>query len=167
VLIPKLPAPEETDLSAGILETIDMDSYRVEKRDEVAIALADAEGELDPVPTGGARQAIDPELERLSEILSQFNDLFGNINWEDADRIRDRITTEIPDRVLADEDYANARANNDPDNAKLAMTAALAKVMQGMLRDETQLFKQFVDNPDFKSWLTDAVFRSTYGKPAA
>lgn len=29
-LIPKLPAPKEDDLSKGILETIDMDSYRVE-----------------------------------------------------------------------------------------------------------------------------------------
>ena len=30
-LIPKLPSPEEDDLSRGILEAIDMDSYRVEK----------------------------------------------------------------------------------------------------------------------------------------
>lgn len=167
LLIPKLPAPEDTDLSAGILDTIDMDSYRVEKREEVAIALADAEGELEPVPTGGGGRGLDPDLERLSEILNQFNDLFGNINWDDADRIRDRIAIEIPEKVLADEDYANARANNDADNTKLAMTAALAKVMQGMLRDETQLFKQFVDNEDFKSWLTEAVFRSTYDKGAA
>ncbi|MFJ3934609.1 type I restriction endonuclease subunit R [Streptomyces sp. NPDC090029] len=166
LLIPKLPAPEETDLSAGILETIDMDSYRIEKREEVSIALADAEGELEPVPTGEGGRGAAPELERLSEILNQFNDLFGKINWDDADRIRDRITTEIPEKVLADQDYANARANNDADNARLAMTAALAKVMQGMLRDETQLFKQFVDNPDFKTWLTDAVFRSTYDKKA-
>ena len=31
-LVPKLPAPVEEDLSKGILETIDMDSYRVEKK---------------------------------------------------------------------------------------------------------------------------------------
>ena len=31
-LVPKLPAPVEEDLSRGILETIDMDSYRVEKQ---------------------------------------------------------------------------------------------------------------------------------------
>ena len=30
-LVPKLPAPREDDLSKGILEAIDMDSYRVEK----------------------------------------------------------------------------------------------------------------------------------------
>ena len=31
-LVPKLPAPYEEDLSKGILESIDMDSYRVEKQ---------------------------------------------------------------------------------------------------------------------------------------
>ena len=31
-LVPKLPAPVEDDLSKGILEAIDMDSYRVEKQ---------------------------------------------------------------------------------------------------------------------------------------
>lgn len=167
MLLPKLPAPAETDLSAGILDTIDMDSYRIEKREEVAIALADADGELEPVPTGGVGHGVEPEMERLSAILNQFNDLFGNINWEDTDRIRERITTEIPEKVLADQDYANARANNDAENAKLALAAALSKVMQGMLGDEIQLYKQFADNPDFKAWLTDTVFRSTYGDQAA
>ena len=38
-LTPKLPAPEEQDLSKGILEAIDMDSYRVEVRATMAIAL--------------------------------------------------------------------------------------------------------------------------------
>jgi hypothetical protein len=77
------------------------------------------------------------------------------------------VSVQIPEKVLADKDYANARANNDADNAKLALQHALQKVMQGMLRDETQLFKQFVDNPDFRMWLTDAVFDSTYGKKSA
>lgn len=167
MLLPKLPSPREDDLAAGILETIDMDSYRIEKRHEMRIALADQDGEVGPVPTGGAGARVDPEMERLSQILNQFNDLFGNIDWDDADRIRERITTEIPEKVLADEDYSNAIANNDKGNAKIALEDALRKVMQGMLRDETQLFKQFADNPDFRAWLTDAIFKTTYDKKAA
>ena len=46
-LIPKLPAPVEEDLSRGILEAIDMDSYRVEKRAMVQIALPDEEGTVE------------------------------------------------------------------------------------------------------------------------
>ena len=39
-LVPKLPAPKEEDLSKGILEAIDMDSYRVEVQASMNIALA-------------------------------------------------------------------------------------------------------------------------------
>ena len=39
-LISKLPAPQEDDLSRGILEAIDMDSYRVEKQATQKILLA-------------------------------------------------------------------------------------------------------------------------------
>ncbi len=40
-LVPKLPAPIEDDLSKGILEAIDMDSYRVEKQEVQDIQLPD------------------------------------------------------------------------------------------------------------------------------
>ena len=57
-LIPKLPAPEEDDLSKGILETIDMDSYRVEKQAAVAIQLEDSDAEIGPsADECGRRQA--------------------------------------------------------------------------------------------------------------
>ena len=42
-LIPKLPSPVEEDLSKGVLETIDMDSYRAEKRAIQKIMLEDAD----------------------------------------------------------------------------------------------------------------------------
>jgi len=164
-LIPKLPAPREDDLSAGILETIDMDSYRVEKREAMKLALADEDGLLDPVPTegGGAKPELD--LERLSDILRTFNDQFGNIAWEDEDRVRQRIE-ELPRKVAEDEAYQNAQRNDDPVNARIESDKALARVMISMMRDETQLFKQFSDNASFKRWLADSVFGATYGKSA-
>jgi type I restriction enzyme R subunit len=48
MLIPKLPAPKEEDLSKGILETIDMDSYRAEKKATMAIQLLDQDVEIVP-----------------------------------------------------------------------------------------------------------------------
>ena len=84
-LVPKLPAPKEEDLSKGILEAIDMDSYRAEKKAAMKIQLPDEDAEIEPVPTTAAAQA-EPELDRLSNILKTFNDQFGNIQWTDADR---------------------------------------------------------------------------------
>ncbi|MDQ3150421.1 MAG: DEAD/DEAH box helicase family protein, partial [Actinomycetota bacterium] len=165
-LVPKLPAPKEDDLSAGLLETIDMESYRVEKRETMRIALTDEEGSLDPVPAAGGGHRPDPEPALLSDILRTFNDQFGNIDWTDADRVQRLITEDVPRRVAADEAYQNAQRNNDPQNARIEHDRALGRVMMDLLKDDTELFKQFSDNEGFRRWLSDAVFHSTYGKSA-
>ncbi len=161
-LVPKLPAPKEEDLSKGILEAIDMDSYRVEKRAAMRIQLPDADAEIEPVPTGGGGRKPEPELDRLSNILKTFNDQFGNIPWTDADRVHKLITEDIPGRVAADPAYQNAKKNSDKQNARIEHDKALARVMTAVLKDDTELFKQFMDNESFKKWLTEMVFAMTY-----
>jgi len=161
-LVPKLPAPVEEDLSKGILEAIDMDSYRVEKQAAARIQLPDADAEIEPVPTTGGGRKPEPELDRLSNILKAFNDQFGNIPWSDADRVHRLITEDIPNRVAADKAYQNARQNSDKQNARIEHDKALARVMTAVLKDDTELFKQFMDNDSFRRWLTDTVFGLTY-----
>jgi type I restriction enzyme R subunit len=39
--------------------------------------------------------------------------------------------------------------------------------MTAVLKDDTQLFKQFSDNESFRRWLAETVFRLTYAPPAA
>ena len=161
-LVPKLPAPDEEDLSKGILEAIDMDSYRVEKQAAMKIQLPDEDAEIEPVPTSGGGRKPEPELDRLSNILKTFNDQFGNIPWTDADRVHKLITEEIPARVAADTAYQNAKKNSDKQNARIEHDKALARVMTAVLKDDTELFKQFSDNESFRRWLTDTVFGLTY-----
>lgn len=161
-LIPKLPAPREEDLSKGILESIDMDSYRVEKQAVVDIQLPDSNAEIEPIPTTGGGFVAEPELERLSNILNIFNDQFGNIPWTDDDRIRKIITEEIPAKVAADVAYQNAMKNSDKQNARIEHDKALERVMTALLKDDTQLYKQFSDNESFRRWLTDTIFSMTY-----
>jgi type I restriction enzyme R subunit len=164
-LVPKLPAPVEEDLSKGILEAIDMDSYRVEKRATQKIQLPDADAEIDPVPTSGGGAKPEPELDRLSNILKTFNDQFGNIPWSDADRVHKLITEDIPNRVAADTAYQNAKKNSDKQNARIEHDKALGRVMTAVLKDDTELFKQFSDNEGFRRWLTDTIFGLTYEPP--
>jgi type I restriction enzyme R subunit len=166
-LVPKLPAPVETDLSKGVLESIDMDSYRVEARATMAIALADEDGEIAPVPTAAGGTASEPELERLSAILRTFNEQFGNIDWKDGDKIRQVIAEEIPAKVAADVAYQNAMKNSDKQNARIEHDRALQRVILELLSDHTELFKQFSDNASFKKWLGDTTFGVTYQQETA
>jgi type I restriction enzyme R subunit len=161
-LVPKLPAPVDEDLSKGILESIDMDSYRVEKQATVKFQLSDEDAEIEPVSTAGGGGSMEPELDRLSNILAAFNDQFGNIAWTDTDRVSQLITEEIPARVAADGAYQNALANSDKQNARIEHDKALGRVMTALLKDDTELFKQFSDNESFRRWLTDTVFGLTY-----
>jgi len=166
-LVPKLPAPVEEDFSRGILEAIDMDSYRVEKQAAIAVQLPDDDGELGPVPPGGGGGRVEPELDRLSSIIEGFNGLFGNTEWADADRLARRITDDIAPRAEADPAYRNARRNPDRDNARIELDRAMMRVMTGLMNDDATLFKQFADNESFRHWMTDTIFRLTYDGPAA
>lgn len=160
LLTPKLPAPKEEDLAKGILEAIDMDSYRVEKKAVMQIALADSDAEIDPVPTDVSGHKPEPELDRLSNILKTFNEQFGTL-FSDTDRVAQRIRDDIAPKVAADAAYQNARENT-PHTARMAHDQALARVMQGLLRDDTQVYKQFVENESFKRFVGDLVFQITW-----
>ena len=160
-LVPKLPAPQEDDLSQGILQAIDMDSYRVERRTAMKLGLPDEHGEIAPVPAEAGGAKPEAEMERLSQIIADFNNLFGNIVWEDQDRVHETLTVYIPSQVAKDEKYANARQN-----AQVEHNRALEKVMTSMMEDESQLFKLFTDNEIFKAWLQETVFKATYDNPS-
>ena len=163
MLIPKLPSPQEDDLSQGILEAIDLDSYRIEKKETISLILPDEDAEVGPVPMSTAKGKQEPEMDVLSAILSDFNDMFGNIDWNDADNVRRQIL-EIPAMVSRDEQYQNAMRNSDKQEARTESDRVLQKVIFSIMADNMELFKQYTDNQDFKKWLSDLVFSLTYNK---
>ena len=165
-LVSKLPSPREDDLSKGILDAIDMDSYRVEKRAMQKIILSDEDAEIGPGWDSGSGGRGETELDRLSNIIKAFNDLFGNIPWEDTDRVHRLITETIPSRVAQDTAFKNAQENSDRENARIEHDNALLRVMMAVMKDDTQLFKKFMDDPDFKRWVSDTSFRLAYRSAA-
>jgi len=159
LLTPKLPAPLDEDLARGILDAIDMDSYRVEKKAAMNIALADTDAEIEPVPTSARGHQPEPEMDRLSNILKTFNEQFAT-TFVDSDRIFKHIRDDIAPKVAADAAFQNAKANT-PHTARLAHEQALGKAAQGSMKDFTQFYKQFVENESFKRFVSDMVFAIT------
>jgi type I restriction enzyme R subunit len=162
-LTPKLPAPKEEDLAKGILDAIDMDSYRVEKKAVMEIALTDLDAEIEPVPTEAGGRKSEPELDHLSNILKTFNNQFGTL-FTDTDRVAKRIREDIAPKVAADMAYQNARENT-PHTARMAHDQALGKVMQHLLKDDTQVYKQYVENESFRRFIGDMVYQLTNESP--
>ncbi len=158
LLVPKLPSPPPEPLD-GLLQAIDMDSYRVEKKAVLKIALVDEDAAIEPVPTDAAAHKPEPEFDRLSNILKSFNEQFGTL-FTDTDRVAKRIRDDIAPKVAADAAYRNAKENT-PHTARMAHDQALAKVMQHLLKEDTQVYKQFVENDSFKRFVGDMVYAIT------
>ncbi|MCB2188751.1 MAG: type I restriction endonuclease subunit R [Deltaproteobacteria bacterium] len=161
LLIPKLPAPQEGDLSPGILETIDMDSYRVEVKAGMSIGLADQDAEIGPVPISGSGRKPEAELDQLSNIIKAFNELWGT-KFTDADKVHHDIVEFVIPTVAADSAYQNAMKNSDKQNAHIELQAALERAMLTLMKVNTEFYKEFSDDVLFKKWLEKTVFGATY-----
>ena len=159
-LIPRLPAPEEDDLSVGILDAVDMDSYRTEKQATQRITLEDEDAEIDPVPVGSGGRIQEPEMERLSQIVATFNEIWGG-EFTTPDQVAKAIQG-MPELVTNDSAYKNAMLNSDQQNARIEHDAALRRLITSMVRSNTELYKRYTDNAEFRSWLNETVFWTTY-----
>jgi type I restriction enzyme, R subunit len=60
--------------------------------------------------------------------------------------------------VAADEAFQNAKRNT-PGAAKIEHDKALARVMLELLKDDTEVYKQFVQNESFKKFISDMVYQ--------
>lgn len=59
-----------------------------------------------------------PEMEALSTIVKDFNELFGNIDWKNRDEVQ-RLINELPARIAGSVDFANAVKNGDSQVAQI------------------------------------------------
>lgn len=84
-------------------------------------------------------------MESLDIIIANFNDIFGNIEWNDKDNVARQIKA-LPDRVAKDERIINAIKNSDKGNVKIEYENVLVDVMRAIMKDNMELFLQFTSN---------------------
>lgn len=119
------------------------------------------------MPVGGGGGKAVAEFDLLSNIIKSFNDQFGNIAWEDEDRLR-KTMNELQEKIRGNENFKNAKASKQNEQTiRIAHDDALKVAMLGLMKDHTQLYKLYANNKDFKRALADALFRLTMGDEAA
>lgn len=163
LLVTKLPSPISEDLSEGILEDVDFDSYKNNILEEQAIILENKNAEIEPLPVSGGGGLSSPVMDYLSQIVNAFNTRFGAVPWTDVDKVKKQIL-ELPAEVAKNEAYQNAIKNSNSDTARIESDAALRKVILASMSSGLELFKQFQDNKSFQTWLQDYVFDATYNQ---
>ncbi len=159
-LIPKLPSPIEDDLSAGVEQAVDLDSYYIEKREAMQIILEDADAEIDPVPVGTGGGIAEPDTDPLSVIIAEFNRVYRPPGM-DAE-IAANIIRAIPSRVRDDRSFQNARKSADMENAKVEHSRAVGDVVSEMLECSAEMYKLYHENAELREWINSSLFRLNY-----
>ncbi|MEI6708096.1 MAG: type I restriction endonuclease [Methylococcales bacterium] len=158
-LLPKLIIEGDEDLAQGIIESIDMDSYRPIKQGKDKIILDDDTGILYPIPDKDVGGIREPELDTLENILKIFNQRFGDIDWADKDKVNEILTQQIPADMKKDEKLMNAIIYSpDKQNAKESSDMKLEQLMQQYLFTQTEIYRKFSTDLDFKRRYKDFIF---------
>lgn len=157
----KIVKKEGEDLAQGILDNIDMDSYRLQKDGEFKIALKQGD-ELKPIPTEMRGAVFEPELDYLSNIVKAFNDRFGT-SFTNEDKVR-KMTQDLMQDVLDDKkavENINVSINkNDIQNAQITFTDVLKEKMINHIDSNFEVFKEYNDNPEFRAFLSGQMFKA-------
>ena len=149
----KLGSDPSVDLAKGILNNIDMDSYRLQLQATISIAMEQGE-ELKPIPTEMRGGAKDVEMDRLSNIIQSFNDKYKD-EFEDIDKVHQTVEN-IQANVTQNKDVIDA-VMHTPDNAAITIEKVLGSEIIGYNNGNLELMKKFFDNKEFKDDLLRLV----------
>lgn len=85
---------------------------------------------------------VNPEMDYLSMILNDFNDMFGNFDWKEPDNVRRKIIAFL-DMVAKNEKHRNAVKNYDKQNIRMESERALQQAIFTDMADNMELFNNF------------------------
>ena len=163
LLVPKLPSPEGEDYTKGLLEDVDIEAYRSEAQETMRIYLANENSEVNPIPVGTDVGINVPELDTLSNILKEINEIVDNMEWTDKDTVKKQIA-DLPDIVSKDVAYQNAMHTSDEQNSRTESDRATDEAILATLNSGVELYKAIQDNESFRKSIMDMVFNISYKK---
>ena len=166
LLVTKLPKIAKIDYTEGLIDVVDFDKYRIVKGEEQSLSLEDVSAEIDPVPVGSGRHKTEPELDSLSNIIEDFNQMYGNIEWKNQDEVVRQIK-ELPERISQKPAFVNAVKNSDEQTAQMQFNAEIQSIVAAMLEEKTEFVQHYFTDSNFRAFVNDRVFSQSYNQLAA
>ena len=151
----KLGGEAPADLAQGILDNIDMDSYRLQLEATQDIFLEQGD-DLKPIPTEMRGGITDLEIDRLSNILQTFNDRYGT-EFVDTDKVR-QMTENIAMDVAKNDELINSIKFSDEQNARITSDKVVSEELLKHITTNFDLYKLYSDNKDFKEDFSAMMF---------
>jgi type I restriction enzyme, R subunit len=151
----KLGSAASIDLAKGILDNIDMDSYRLQLEATTSIVMEQGE-ELKPIPTEMRGGKSEVEKDTLSNILQTFNDRYGT-KFEDVDKVR-QMAENIAKNVAQNQELITSIEYSDDQNARITSDKVVGEEMLKHITTNFDLFRLYSDNKEFKEHFSAMLF---------
>jgi type I restriction enzyme R subunit len=156
-LIRKLPKLKREDWAEGLLELVDFDKYRVTKKTDEEIRLANENTEIEPVPVGEPHgYTDDPNMETLEKIVDDFNDIFGDIEWGDADLVKQQVKSVVQNLQKNDE-VRDTLLNNDEGMQLQVVHDSISQELGVITANSSEMQRRYLSQPDIQQRLDALV----------
>ncbi len=151
----KLGGETPIDLAQGILDNIDMDSYRLQLEATTNILMEQGE-DLKPIPTDMRGGTSEAEIDRLSNILQTFNDRYGT-QFEDVDKVR-QMAENVAKDVAQNQELITSIKYSDDQNARITSDKVVGEELLKHITTNFDLYKLYSDNKEFKEDFSAMMF---------
>jgi type I restriction enzyme, R subunit len=152
-LIKKLPR-RENPLPYEVLEAIDMETYKIEKKTEMDLKLENEDGIIDPMGGGGSNTTGDDEKDALSRIIKEINERYGT-SFTEIDRV---ILNDLTRKLYKSEVLQGSVQNNSKDAAKLKFDELFQSELVDMLDSHFNLYQKLDQSPELKKFVQERIF---------
>lgn len=151
----KLGGDVPVDFAQGILDNIDMDSYRLQLEATTNMVMEQGE-DLKPMPTEMRGGTNKPDIDRLSNILQTFNDRYGT-QFQDVDKVR-QMAENVAKDVAQNKDLIKSIQHSDDQNARITSDKVVGEELLKHITTNFDLYKMYSDNKDFKEDFSAMMF---------
>lgn len=145
-------------LPFNVLEDVDMDSYKIDTRDEgESIMLSEDEGRLKPMSPSDPGYRPE-EQTKLSQILEALNEAFAT-DFTDTDRL---LVSQITGNMLSDDELMNKVRNNPKENVAAIFDKFFNKELIHIFNSNKSFYDKISTNDQLRERLKQDLLDLVY-----
>ncbi|EAH7983853.1 type I restriction endonuclease subunit R [Campylobacter upsaliensis] len=153
MLITKIVPPRTEDLAKGILNNVDLNSIRIILESKKDISLS-SNGELSPAGADDSSKK-EVELERLSNIVREFNTKFGSVDFGTNEKIAKELM-DLKDDIAKEQTFRDSLG--DEQNARRLFADIFKIQYLQFFKRNKDFFTQLDNKEEFKERVSNVIY---------
>ena len=142
----------------GLLENVDMDSYKIDTHYSVGPIIISEDGELKGIGGDGPGTFNTKEKERLSKIIDALNEAFAT-DFGDEDKL---YVSQMANNMLTDEEFINKVKHNPQENVAAIFDKVFNKQLAKIFNSNISFYEKITSNEQLRERLKQDLLDYVY-----